>query len=159
MIYKNKEFKQYDDSYYISADGDIYSVYKKGLLKHNIDIDGYHRVDIHGKHMKIHRLVFMTWVGDIPDNLQVNHKDDNKDNNHFNNLYVGTQKQNIQDCITNKHRKGNVRQIDIVDKLFDEILHFDSIKEFLLYTGHHISNGSLSHVRDKKWFKERFEVI
>lgn len=49
LIFNDKIFKPYDNNYYVSNDGDIYSVYKKGLLKHNIDIYGYHRVDILGK--------------------------------------------------------------------------------------------------------------
>lgn len=47
MIIDGKEFKKYDNMYYISADGDVYSKYSHKCLKHNIDIDGYHRVDIH----------------------------------------------------------------------------------------------------------------
>lgn len=159
MIYENKEFKKYDDFYYISEDGDVYSVYKNGLLKHAIDHDGYHRVDIHGQHMKIHKLVYLTWHGAIPDGFQINHIDDDKNNNHYMNLYAGSQKQNIHDCMRNGHRKGNVRPITVLDKLLNQLLHFDSIKDFLSYTGHSITNGSLSHVRDKIWFKERFEII
>ena len=49
--------------------------------------------------------------------------------------------------------------LDDADKLLNQLLHFDSIKDFLSYTGHSLTNGSLSHVRDKIWFKERFEII
>ena len=83
MIFQGKEFRKYDEHYYVSADGDIYSTYKKGLLKHSIDLDGYHRVDIHSKHMKVHKLVYLVWGGPIPDGKQLNHIDDNKDNNSF----------------------------------------------------------------------------
>lgn len=61
MIYNDKEFRSYDDDYYVSEHGDIYSRFKKGCLKHGVDCDGYHRVDIHGKHIKVHKLVYETW--------------------------------------------------------------------------------------------------
>lgn len=159
MIYNNIEFRSYDSMYYVSAYGDVYSTYKKGLLKHSIDIDGYHRVDIHGEHMKIHRLVYEVWNGYIPEKMQINHYDDDKNNNYYKNLYLGTQKDNIKDCVRNGHRVGNIKQISVYDKKVLKILNFKSIKEFLNYTGHNISNGSLSHVIDKKWFKERFVIV
>lgn len=31
MIFQGKEFRKYDEHYYVSADGDIYSTYKKIL--------------------------------------------------------------------------------------------------------------------------------
>ena len=159
MIFNGKEFKQYDPYYFISADGDVYSTYKKGLLKHSIDLDGYHRVDIHGRHMKIHKLVFLTWVGVIPSGIQLNHWDDNKDNNHYLNLYLGTQKENIRDCIRNGSRKGNLKPIQIFDKKENKILSFESIKKFIEYSGHKVANGSISRCLCRKWFHERYEII
>ena len=58
LILNGIVFKRYDDCYYVSADGEIFSMYSKKIIKHSIDVDGYHRVDIHGKHMKVHRLVY-----------------------------------------------------------------------------------------------------
>lgn len=159
MIYQGKEFRKYDDHYYVSADGDIYSVYKNGLLKHSIDLDGYHRVDIHSKHMKVHKLVFLVWVGPIPEGKQLNHIDDNKDNNHFSNLYLGTQKENIHDCIRNGTRKGNLKPIQIYDKEVDKVLSFSSISAFIEYTGHHVSNGAISKCQSHKWFRMRYEIV
>ena len=159
MIIDGIEFKKYDDFYYVSASGDIYSVYKKGLLKHSIDKDGYHRVDIHQKHIKIHKLVYITWIGNIDGGLQINHKDDNKNNNHFSNLYLGTQKQNIHDCINNDHRVGHKKRIIVFDKIVNEKVSFDSIKEFLSYAGHPLKSGSINKAKDKKWFKSRFVLL
>lgn len=159
MIFNGKEFKKYDSFYFVSADGDVYSTYKKGLLKHSIDIDGYHRVDIHGKHMKIHKLVYLVWIGPIHNGLQINHIDDDKDNNHYSNLYLGTQKENIQDCIKNGSRKGHLKQIQIFDKVTEKLLHFDSVKAFIIYSGHKVSNGSISKCLSHKWFQDRYEII
>lgn len=116
LIYNNKIFKSYNNNYYVSNNGEVYSTYKRELLKHSIDIDGYHRIDLHEKHIKIHKLVYLVWCGKIPDGMQVNHYDDNKDNNYYKNLYLGTQKENIADCERNNHRVGNVQSITVLDK-------------------------------------------
>ena len=107
IIIENKILKPYDKNYYVSEYGDVYSLYSKKFLKHQIDCDGYHRVDIHSKHIKIHKLVYLTWIGNVKKGEQINHKDDDKNNNHYSNLYIGSQKENIQDCIKNNHRVGN----------------------------------------------------
>ena len=61
IILNKQSFKSYDDSYYVSKNGEVYSNYSKKILKANIDNDGYPRVDIHGKHIKVHRLVWLVW--------------------------------------------------------------------------------------------------
>lgn len=40
--------------------------------------------------------------------MQINHRDDNKENPSLSNLYLGNQKENISDCINNKHRVGHI---------------------------------------------------
>lgn len=159
IIVNQKIFKSYDEFYYVSNDGDVYSEYKHGLLKHYIDIDGYHRVDLHGKHIKIHRLVYSIWCGNIPDNMQVNHYDDNKDNNFYKNLYLGTQHDNICDCFRNQHRCGNIQSVTVLDKNINKIITFPSVKQLIEYTGHSVSNGSLQHCINKKWFQQQFDII
>jgi len=159
LIFDGKEFKAYDDWYFVSADGDVFSTYKNGLLKQSVDVDGYMRVDIHSKHVKVHKLVYTVWIGDIPIGVQINHLDDDKKHNHYQNLYTGTQKENIADCMKNGHRVGNIQSVMVFDKKIGECIQFPSVKEFLAYTGHSIKNGSISHCKNKKWFQTRFEVI
>lgn len=160
MIIDGKEFKKYDNMYYISADGDVYSKYSHKCLKHNIDIDGYHRVDIHQKHMKVHRLVYMTWVGPIDPNLQVNHRDDDKNNNNYLNLYVGSQADNNEDCIRNGHKPYVNQQYLIVrDKERNAILFFQPANKFFEYCNHSQVNGSISRAITRNWFKDKFEFI
>ena len=79
----NKILIGYDENYYISAYGDVYSKISKKFLKHYIDHDGYHRVDIHSKHIKVHKLVYLTWVGEIKNGNVIRHLDDDKDNNFY----------------------------------------------------------------------------
>lgn len=159
IIINEKVFKSYDKMYYVSEDGDIYSMYSKKILKHNIDLNGYHRVDIHGKHVKIHKLVYSVWVGEIEQGKQVNHKDDNKDNNHYSNLYVGTQKDNIHDCISNGHRQGNIWYLTIYDKKINKLLTFSPASDFISYSGHPCGNGGVKRMFTRNWFKKRYEII
>lgn len=149
----------YDDMYFISEDGGVFSTFKNGLLKQSVDVDGYKRVDIHGRHMKIHRLVYTVWNGEIPSGMQVNHFDDDKENNHYQNLYAGTQKENISDCVKNDHRVGHVQSVLVYDRKIGKCLSFPSVKDFLAYTGHSVANGSIAHCKSKKWFQNRFELI
>lgn len=46
------------------------------------------------KYMLVHRLVYMAHKGLIPKGLQVNHKDEDKENNCIENLELMTQKEN-----------------------------------------------------------------
>ena len=159
IIIENKTLKPYDENYFISEYGDVYSLYSKKFLKHQIDRDGYHRVDIHSKHIKVHKLVYTTWIGNLSKEEQINHKDDNKDNNHYSNLYAGSQKENIQDCIKNKHRVGNTHYLTIYDKKENKILTFCPASEFILYSGHSCMNGSVKRMFTRNWFKVRYEII
>lgn len=125
---EEKEFRQFKDNptYYVSADGDAYSTFSHKLLKHSIDVYLNHKQ----KHIKIHKLVYLVWVGPIPEGMQLNHIDDNKDNNHYTNLYLGTQKENIHDCFKNNHRVGNRITYLIRDNELNLDIQFPSIAEF-----------------------------
>lgn len=159
MIINGIEFKPYDDNYYVSKRGDVYSVRTKKMLKHYIDADGYHRVDLYKKHKKVHKLVYITWIGNIPDGKQINHKDDNKDNNDADNLYAGTQTENINDCIQNNHRKGNLSVLIVRKKTEDKILIFQPAVKFFEYCGHTAKNGGISRAITRDWFKKEYELI
>lgn len=159
IVIDEKVFKPYNEYYFVSEYGDVYSMHSKKLLKHNIDLHGYHRVDIHGKHFKIHKLVYLTWIGDIRSGEQINHIDDNKNNNHYSNLYKGTQKENIRDCIANNHRVGNVWYLTVYDKLENKILTFSPASDFIEYSGHSCKNGGVKRMFNKNWFKKRYDII
>ena len=153
-------------NYYIDEYGNVYSKFSKKIIKPllrcvrektYIYVDIY--VDGKQRHMNIHRLVYSAWVGDIPEGAQVNHKDDNSMNNNYTNLYVGNQSQNIQDCIKNEHRLGNVFYLTIYDKLVDRIMTFCPASDFIAYSGHTCLNGGIKRMFSRNWFKKRFEII
>ncbi len=51
------------------------------------------------KQRMAHRLAWELYVGEIPKGLQINHKCNNAKCVNIEHLYVGTQKDNIKDCI------------------------------------------------------------
>lgn len=159
VVIDGKILKSYDELYLVSEYGDVYSTKYKKFLKHYITIHGYHRVDIHKKHIHVHKLVYLVWVGKIPKGLQINHIDDNKDNNHYSNLYVGSQKENILDCIKNNHRCGNVSKLIVFDKEVGKELTFCPATDFIKYSGHSCISRSLKKMMSKNWFKNRYTVI
>ena len=52
------------------------------------------------RHMQVHRLVYAIHKNDIPSDMQINHKDGNKHNNHIDNLEVVTHGENVRHAIS-----------------------------------------------------------
>ena len=159
VIFNNEVFKRYDNMYFVSADGKVYSSYSNKVLKNAIDISGYKMVDIHGKHMRIHRLVYLTWIGEIPKDCQINHKDDNKHNNHYTNLYAGTQKENMMDKSDNGHSIGNTYYLTVLDKKENKVITFCPAYEFIGYSHHSCKSGSLSKMFKREWFRKGYKIV
>ena len=159
VIFNGEVFKRYDNMYFVSADGKVYSSYSNKILKNAIDISGYFRVDIHGKHMRIHRLVYLTWIGEVPKDCQINHKDDNKHNNHYTNLYAGTQKENMMDKSNNGHSIGNTYYLTVLDKKENKVITFCPAYEFIGYSHHSCNSGSLSKMFKREWFRKGYKIV
>lgn len=168
IIIQGKQFNQFRETkYYCDEDGNIYSDFSQKILKPLIrkatDKKIYHYVDINlgegQKHIPIHRIVYETWIGPIPEGLQINHRDDNSLNNNYRNLYLSDQKENIQNCIRNNHRVGNSWILTVYDKKIQQTITFCPAKDFIEYSGHPCSNGSLNRVFTRKWFQQRYKII
>lgn len=71
---------------------------KGQILKPTIDKFGYNRIVIRGKGYFIHRLVASSFIGEC--DLEVNHKDGNKNNNRVENLEYVTHLDNIRHAIS-----------------------------------------------------------
>lgn len=94
---------------------------------------GYHRVWLtagrkHKKQMFVHRLVALTYLKKTVSNrkqTQVNHKDGNKTNNHYQNLEWVTAKENVQHAVANglsEHPTGfGARRARLTPDLLSEI--------------------------------------
>lgn len=168
IFIKDKTFKQFKNTnYYCSTDGEVYSEKSQKILKllkrHLGKTKEYYYVDINfgngQKHVPIHRMVYETWVGEIPTGLFVCHKNDNSLDNNVNNLYVGDQKQNISDCIVNGHWVSGVWILTVFDIEKSTTLTFCPANKFIAYSGHTQQNGGVSRMMRRNWFKKRFKVI
>ena len=92
----------------ITKDGKVF----KGntLLKPRL-IRGYLKVKIEGSTYSVHRLVAMTYIPNPENKPCVCHKDNNPLNNHVDNLYWGTQAENMSQMRLDKrdYRKVSIR--------------------------------------------------
>ena len=94
-----KDIEGYENLYQISTLGRVKSIYRyKKILKPNITYNGYERVNLankkqYKKHF-VHILVWTTFVGPIPEGMQVNHINENKKDNRLENLNLMTPKEN-----------------------------------------------------------------
>lgn len=109
-----KDIPNFEGLYQASDSGKIKSLYTNKILKPTIAKNGYCRVMLCAnkkrKLISVHRLVAMTYLNDFNIDLQVNHKDGNKQNNYVSNLEMVTAKENIIHSFSNglqKPKKGN----------------------------------------------------
>lgn len=105
----------YDGQYTITKEGDVFSYKyrKKRKLKPqkaSQSRKGYYQVrlftgqgDTMGKLYYVHRLVYETFVGDIPEDKQIDHKDGDTQNNNVDNLQVLTPRKNLLKYNIKKH--------------------------------------------------------
>lgn len=112
-----KDVSGYENLYKVSSHGRIFSCRRGKVLKPRKTNTGYYRahLSVNGcaKDFAVHRLVATAFLPN-PGNLdQVNHKDENKANNHVSNLEWCNQKQNINHgtCIERTHQKQRKKVI------------------------------------------------
>lgn len=163
------------NEYPCGANGQMYSHAKKRMLKGNVAKNGYVEVllkCIDGKRRKFqwHRVIYVYFNGAIPEGMQVNHIDENKQNNTLNNLCLLTPKQNCNYATRNERiasKKRGVPQpyvaercskpVVAVDEEGNIVLEFTSIME-AGRQGFDASNvcacckGKIKHHKGLRWF-------
>lgn len=100
--WKNVPFEEYADRYLVSDKGNTYSI-KRHREMHNYPNDkGYYSANFckNGvlKRKSISRMVALQFIPDTPDNwqeLEVNHKDEQRENNNVDNLEWVTHEENV----------------------------------------------------------------
>ena len=134
-----KQIKGYE-GYYITEDGKVYShrftkpreLKPQGATQNKkyFQVRLFNEEYPKGKLHYLHRLVYETFVGEIPEGKTIDHIDENQLNNHYTNLQVLTQSDNSS--------KSNSKRMKLVDKK-------DEIRE-LYKQG--ISQGKLAEMYD-----------
>lgn len=130
MIDTRNSFKDvpgYEGRYAVNRMGEVYSYYLDRLMKPK-NQRGYREVALlnsigNKKFFMVHRLVFMTFVGPIPENMEVNHIDGKKSNNWLENLEVVTSSENklhafrigLKSMVGEKHNNLKLNDSAIVD--------------------------------------------
>jgi hypothetical protein len=119
-------------------DGTIINTSTNKILKGNNTTQGYLTIDTYpfgynGKHVRlyIHRLVALKYVplpsGFTHDKFDVNHKDGNKQNNHYTNLEWATRQENVLHAYRNNLAQQHSYKVNIYKN--DKKLTFNSYKE------------------------------
>ena len=130
---------------YASRGGEIYSM-RRGTLKKFTARDngrGYLRAMIHKKLRCIHRLVALTFLGPVPDGLEVNHKDGNKLNNCPENLEYVTRSQNVKHCFSTGLRTHNGERHPSHKLTNDQVIELRAVCDEMSVNGR-ISDGARS---------------
>ena len=92
---------EYED-YQVSSFGRVKSIKfgKEIILKSRLATNGYLSVILYKgskpKTIRVHRLVWSSFNGPIPDGYEINHIDENKQNNRLDNLNLMTRRENVK---------------------------------------------------------------
>jgi len=145
----------YEGLYRVSNFGRILSLNKpngqKGRLKKLHSHHGYWCVTLSKngvvRNMRVHRLVAKAFVSGYKEGLVVNHKDENKKNNRFDNLEWISQEENLNYGTARERSKKNhcCRPIEMYDLEGTFLRSFQSIKEAERFLGVQSSHSNISN--------------
>lgn len=106
---------KYNEKYdrYITKGGLVYRYSKRQdrliLCKDRLSRNGYLQVGVSNPKITliyVHRLVYETFIGNIPDCMQIDHINTIKTDNRLENLRCVTHKENMNNPLTIKHKRG-----------------------------------------------------
>ena len=119
-----EQIKKYPN-YFITKDGLVFSSKTNKFLKFTYDQQGYQRVGFYignyrSKTIKVHRLVAETFIPNIGNKKDVNHKNGIKSDNRVENLEWCTRSENIKHAFDTGLKTITDRQIDGVKSRFSK---------------------------------------
>lgn len=139
----------YDGLYTIDTDGNIYShkrkkVHKLKPQRASQSKKGYYQVRLFPKHEPynkgylnyVHRLVYETFVGPIPEGFEIDHIDADTTNNKLENLQILTRKGNMK---KHSYDTWNISVRDMRDELIKLYKELGSYKKVSEKTGIHVN--------------------
>ena len=93
--------------------GQIYNKKTKRVSTGNLKSSGYlatklSQINLPGKSFYVHRFVYDCFYGDIPDGMQINHIDSNRQNNCIKNLELMTRSENMKHAFAAKKYKTKI---------------------------------------------------
>lgn len=164
-----KDIPGYEGLYQVSDCGNVRSLdrlvrYKNGalhplvgrVLACNDDGNGYKIVSLckngSQKSFRLHQLVMTAFVGECPEDMEVLHGDETRDNNNLSNLRYGTRQENIEE--RNHARGENTGTVKLTSEQVNEIHWVWSfgftLKEIGEYYGVHLASIH-NIVTNKTW--------
>jgi hypothetical protein len=122
---------------------DIQHIDKCWNWKGYINSDGYGNFSVDGKRRwHAHRVAYILTFGDVPEGIKVCHKCDNPSCANPNHLFLGTQKDNVQDAV----RKGRMGTRKLTKEEKDYIKKSSKVaKELAIELG--VSGAAIRHYR------------
>jgi len=156
-----------DTRYYVSNQGDVFSMQKKGNLKKLSLVKrvGYPKVAIqykgHRKDVNVHRLVAELFIPNPLNKRTVNHKDGIKSNNDVSNLEWATDSENQKHSYKELGHKGNGLKTFTYDE-FVSVLQLlkEGISQAQVARIYGITRTSINYIVKKKsyqLFHERYD--
>ena len=145
-VAKDEEFRPVEingesyPNYMVSNHGRVYSIKSNKLLKGNVNKRGYVIFNLYKNskaiNMKAHRLVALHFI-DNPEKLKIlNHKDENKQNNHYSNLEWCTHSYNLNYGDAQKRRiEQVVKPVIQVDDCLNIVGEYPSLAEASMQSG------------------------
>lgn len=82
----------------------------------SINWSGYRVVNVNGKQHRVHRLIWVMLVGEIPEGYQIDHIDGNRANNHISNLRLATRVENQRNARKRRDNTSGTKGVSF-DKL------------------------------------------
>lgn len=105
-IINNEEFRLHPSGLWVCWTGEVYNP-KTDQISFGRDYVGYRVVNFNNTTYKVHRLVAECWISNPENKPEVDHKNQWKSDNNFNNLKWATRAENLQ----NRHFSNKPRPV------------------------------------------------